>query len=944
MAMVGQEKASIYRIAWWPFLVTVAFAQAASCADPSAQTTLTNAQPAVDGCTAKAVETGGRRQLALLVGVGKYLGPDIRQLTGPANDLARMRTLLVEQYGFPETNVCTLVDEQATTAAFKSAFDKTLVERTREGMGDVAVLFIAAHGSQVLDTNKDEDEEDGLDETILFHDSRVGNVKDLVDDELNAMLARLYARTHNVVLILDSCNSGTASRGPSASTFTARYVSPADGLKTPPPVGSSGGLGDPWLPADMTEAVFLSAATDGTSALETGGFGVFTNALIDVLGKVGPVPLSYSQAARRIPVLVQATGSPQIPLFQGNLDREVFGTAGRPRPLAWEVKKAGEVIELSGPLTPGMGPGAELRLFAPSANRADYSDPAKAKATLVVDSGTGLNVKAHIAAASARAEPPREGDFGILVRPSDEAIKISVRLRPSAELGGIPATRAQAVRSAVAADRDASVAVTLTEGPADFELSVSPAGSLVLRDPEDKVRNTYPSDAGIAESLWQHARQKALRFIQAEGGSDFDEQTLQVRLVPAATQQPCGQTRLRDWVQSAPAAEQVVPLCVSFQIEVHHVANSPATLLIGGVILSSDGSTIGFPDGDAIPLAPGRTHIFKAAYFGAPPLDTQDFVRVFGTQQSNRVRWDLLTREFQTRSVGAPTTALHRALDRYLTPGLRGVGRAKGPIEDTTWAASGVAMRVEANPRFTAVQADAPAAKFASREYTIPYFDIRPHMPDDPNTALYKVLRVADDLARTQVSYKQHPWTEPTDAANLARGIDCSRAIWFAFTRAKLPYNDTDGYLNTADMSALNSRMRNQFDPCDEPLRLGDIVVYRDAGRGDGHAVMVIDPVKRIAWGSHGWDGNVKELEVSPQTGIEYQRIKYKPDWLRWDRPTMEKTACWRYRQFATEAQAGRGLPGTKWLDAGLVCDPANCTASGALMHPPAPEAPEVDQ
>jgi len=238
---------------------------------------------------------------------------------------------------------------------------------------------------------------------------------------------------------------------------------------------------------------------------------------------------------------------------------------------------------------------------------------------------------------------------------------------------------------------------------------------------------------------------------------------------------------------------------------------------------------------------------------------------------------------------------------------------------------SAMTMRVEANQRFLESQAgsDRPPTQ---REYTIKNFDIRPYLPDDPSTALYKVLNKADWLAQSSAEdgfgYKQHPWDRPTDEENLALGIDCSRAIWFAFTRAGLPYNRDDRYLTTAMMVGENSQMADQFERCDSDprLQLGDILVYRDETRGDGHVVMVIDAHKRIAWGSHGWDGTAKELKVKPDTGVEYQLIKYKTDMARWDRQTMRRKGCWRYKRFIEEAKSPRGQPGVKSL--AEVCNP----------------------
>lgn len=104
-------------------------------------------------------------------------------------------------------------------------------------------------------------------------------------------------------------------------------------------------------------------------------------------------------------------------------------------------------------------------------------------------------------------------------------------------------------------------------------------------------------------------------------------------------------------------------------------------------------------------------------------------------------------------------------------------------------------------------------------------------------------------------------------------------------------------------------------------------LVYRDAGRKVGHVVMVIDPEKRIAWGSHGWDGNVKEQSsVNPvpvDKGVEYQRIKYKKDSERWDRTTMQRVACWRYKQFVTDAASPGGRPGMAALNE--PCEARSC-------------------
>ena len=107
------------------------------------------------------------------------------------------------------------------------------------------------------------------------------------------------------------------------------------------------------------------------------------------------------------------------------------------------------------------------------------------------------------------------------------------------------------------------------EGPGTFELSRM-GDRLVLRGPEDHVRNQYSSEGDIPRSLWLHARQRALLALQPESGQDFEpNQSLQVQIVPASSQKTeCGTRALAEWAQSPPNAEQVIPLCAAWQIKV----------------------------------------------------------------------------------------------------------------------------------------------------------------------------------------------------------------------------------------------------------------------------------------------------------------------------------------------------------------------------------------
>ncbi len=891
------------------------------------QSCQTATTPESDMCDiGDAIAIDGTRHLALIVGVGDYANESVTDLPGTLADANGIYQLLTNTYNFPKENICMLQNEAATSDNFRNAFKEALVDRAREN--DVAVVFYAGHGSQVTDQNGDEPDE--WDETFVFHNADGWGADELVDDDFHKMLQQLHAKTRNIVAIVDSCNSGTSTRGD--SELQARFLPRTARTATPTSSGDDGGGdgGGDWAPDSLPGLVALTAASDGTPALETAESGVFTGALIQVLSRPRAGIMTYAQLSRQVPPLV-AANSYQIPYFQGDLNRAVFGNRSGTRAAGWDVIDV-DPLEIGGPPLTGAGRGAEFRVYDGAATPGDLGDPAKAKATVVVTESTGLNARAVIATEMPGAAAIEPGDLAVLVRVSDDALKIRVGLRDPNLPGGIPQRRADAIREMIVTDPEAKALVELVDHDDQFELSIDERSRLILRGPENRIRNVYASEDTVPQSLWQHARQRALLLLVGEGGTDFvDHSTLQVQLVESESQSECADG---SWVAAQPNEEQLIPLCHKWHVKVRLSEQSPKALAVGGVALSSDGSTFGFPfDGRTEILRPGEELIFnknEEGFVGVPPLNIQEHILVFGTEESNPVPWHLMTKSAAARGPGIPRkSSLARALHNYLNPGTRGIQASGGIVEDTTWTISAVPFRVRANQSFK--KASTTTNDIDIREYTLRNFDVRPYLPDDPDSAVYRVLKQAEWLAgasrREGFSYLQHDWSKASDEANLAEGIDCSRAIWYAFTRAGLDYNRSDSYLATAQMVADDSLMADDFEQCpaNEDLSLGDILVYRSDVRNDGHVVMVIDPAKRIAWGSHGWDGSAKESDykIKAETGVEFQRIKYKQDWRKWDRPDMELKGCWRYKRFDDEAKSGISLPGLGAL--GRVCSGSRC-------------------
>jgi hypothetical protein len=149
---------------------------------------------------------------ALLIAIQDYSKTSFSSLSGPFNDLNLTKGVLRERFGFVDDDFITIKDAQATHTGIEKAF-KALIERVQPD--DFVYIYYSGHGSQTADLNGDEP--NGKDQTWVSYGARTGrdgiDDYDVLDDEINAWLAELYAKTDQVVFVSDSCHSATISRG-----------------------------------------------------------------------------------------------------------------------------------------------------------------------------------------------------------------------------------------------------------------------------------------------------------------------------------------------------------------------------------------------------------------------------------------------------------------------------------------------------------------------------------------------------------------------------------------------------------------------------------------------------------------------------------------------------------------------------------------------------------
>jgi hypothetical protein len=284
---------------------------------------------------------------ALLVGVAGYPHPSLTRLHGPLNDVADLRSALVDDLGVAAEHVRTLTDGEATRAGIEAAFRDHLHragQEWRRSGGDgppPAFLFaFSGHGSQARDDTGRES--DGFNETLVPYDGRDTDVYDIKDHELADWLAELPG--DNITVVLDCCHSGSGSRFGALTLGEVPDEVPDDAVRSVPPDLRP----QPPIPAPATPPtlggvrgvslagtgshVLVAACRDHEEAFEYRGDdgvvrGALTSFLVPALvGSVGRPGTTYRGLHQLVRFDVNRVRPRQTPVCEGDLDREVFSS------------------------------------------------------------------------------------------------------------------------------------------------------------------------------------------------------------------------------------------------------------------------------------------------------------------------------------------------------------------------------------------------------------------------------------------------------------------------------------------------------------------------------------------------------------------------------------------------------------------------------------------
>ncbi|MCF7561880.1 caspase family protein [Sabulilitoribacter multivorans] len=268
---------------------------------------------------------------ALIVAVGDYPKSTGWASISSVNDVPLIKQTLLNQE-FKEENISLLINEAATYKGIKNALQNLL---NRIKPNDIVVIHFSMHGQQIFDDNGEEI--DGKDEALVPYDAWVRynhNYKGenhFRDDELGAYIAMFrnaLQENGQLVLLLDSCHSGSTSRGGIARGSQAVFA-PSGWSAKSNEVDSGSGLIETKkakLNDNAAPYILISGASANELNYEYKGYGSLSYAFSKAMDKLGS-NYSFNQLFAKIEAEMNIISPRQSPTIEGDLNVKLFNNA-----------------------------------------------------------------------------------------------------------------------------------------------------------------------------------------------------------------------------------------------------------------------------------------------------------------------------------------------------------------------------------------------------------------------------------------------------------------------------------------------------------------------------------------------------------------------------------------------------------------------------------------
>lgn len=316
-------------------------------------------------------------------------------------------------HGFEQSNIRVIADaKNGTKQGIINAFERLISEVSR---GDVVVFHFSGHGQRVRDKNGDE--HDGFDESIVPVDAMMNftagvyeGQNHIIDDDLGKLLAKLRQKlgpNGDLMVTLDACQSGTATRGKASKRGTSKPMAPED--YRPNALGASDTAYGLYETNNSLSTMVVISAT---------GPNEINYEVRDEKGnRTGPLSLALSKALitarenttyrglyEKIRASMVLNGYPQTPQIEGNMDRQVLGGELLSQPSYFSVIKTSKKnlleIEINAGELHGLFPGSEVSFYPAETRNLDVSAivkgvverSGKVSSTVILDRGVNKGV------------------------------------------------------------------------------------------------------------------------------------------------------------------------------------------------------------------------------------------------------------------------------------------------------------------------------------------------------------------------------------------------------------------------------------------------------------------------------------------------------------------------------------------------------------------------
>jgi len=469
------------------------------------------------------------RKRALVVGVSNYAPGTGWKNINAHNDVVAVKEALLFQ-GFAVADIVVLEDAAATREGIIAALNQL---HTSSASGDLVYFHFSGHGQQMWDASGDEI--DGYDESIVPYDALKNynttgykGAKHISDEELGKHLLLIREKLGSkgqLIVLLDSCHSGTGLRGLGTARGTNILMAPDDWIKSHE---NSAKQGDQTI-LEQEETTILApfvaffASDAGKVNTEipspNGSMGPLTSAFVKAFGKLNAVS-TYSGLFDKIRNEMAVTSPGQNPLAEGYLDRLVLNGEFVAIKPYYSVTESGGELVLNGGWLQNLNKGSKVGFFP-----AETRDYLKAKSL-----GTGFITSSEPARCIVTADKPAstlKGTWAYVLEQSPGDMHLNVRLD----------IRDTTLRRKLT-DEIKKKKVFGLEEEADCFLYQNLRGDLVyLGDRQNAVIDSFQVkiqgiETRIIHSMELLARSTYLRKLDFSDGSDF---RFTIEIVPVDT-------------------------------------------------------------------------------------------------------------------------------------------------------------------------------------------------------------------------------------------------------------------------------------------------------------------------------------------------------------------------------------------------------------------------